>query len=175
MKTRAQKEVTLTSIKEKLTRARAVVLTDYKGMNMGHLSELRKQLRPQNAELTITKNTLLQIALKDAGMATGDIDGPTATLFAYDDEITPIKILVKNLKDNSIGKIMSGFLGSSPLDAAKVVQLSTLPTKEELRGKVVGVLVAPLTGMVNVLNGNLRGLVYALDQIRKQKGGEITS
>ena len=90
----------------------------------------------------------------------------------------PIKILVKALKDATIGKVKSGFLGRDDLpagrqalDEAKIIQLSSLPTKDELRGQTVGVLVAPLRGIISVLQGNLRNLVYALSEIQKVKGG----
>lgn len=182
-KTRAQKEELVVKLKEKLSKAKAVVFADYqqagtsgsqqadgsatKGLNMGQLSDLRKKLKEVNAEFAITKNSLLKHAMSEA-----DFDGPTATLFAYDDQISPIKILVKAFKDFSIGKVKSGFLDGEVLDEAKIIQLSTLPTKTELRSQVVGVLVAPLSGMVSVLQGNLRNLVYAFNQIKLQKGGE---
>ncbi len=165
-KTRVQKEDAVVKLKDKLSRAKALVFADYKGLNMSQLSALRDSLREQNAEFNITKNSLLKIAMPQA-----DMEGPTATLFAYDDQITPIKILVKALKDATIGSVKSGFLDGEALDSAKIIQLSSLPSKDELRAKMVGVLVSPLTGMVSVLNANLRGLVYALDQIRKSKGG----
>lgn len=166
-KTRQQKEETVKNLSEKLGRAKAVVFTDYKGLTMEQLSELRDKLRDINGEFTITKNTLLEKAMPEV-----KLEGPTATLFAYDDEIAPLKILVKALKDTSIGKVKSGFLGDVALDEAKILQLASLPSKDELRGKTVGVLVAPLQGIVSVLNGNLRNLVYALNQIKLSKGGE---
>lgn len=164
-KTRQQKEETVVMLQEKLSRAKALVFADYKGMTMKQLSDLRTQLRTQNAEFNITKNTLLERALPDTKLEIG----PTATLFAYNDEISPIKTLVKALKDIGIGKIKSGFLGTDFLDVAKIQQLSTLPSKDELRGKTVGVLVAPIQGILSVLQGNLRNLVYALSQIQKTK------
>jgi large subunit ribosomal protein L10 len=169
-KTRLQKEETANAIAEKINRSKSVVFADYKGMTMSQLSDLRKKLREQGAEFNVTKNTLLQKALK----AENDpmFEGPTATLFSYDDEISPLKTLVKAFKDNNLGSVKGGFLGTEKLSAAKVTQLSTLPTKEELRGKTVGVLVAPLHGIVGVLQANLRNLVYALEQVRLQKGGE---
>ena len=173
-KTRSQKEETVEILKEKLGKATALVFADYKGLSMKQLSELRDKLREVNSEFTITKNTLLERALPSSNLhlPPSSLDGPTATLFAYDDQISPIKILVKALKDAALGKVKMGFLGIEPLDEAKIIQLSTLPTKDELRGKFVGVLVAPLQGMISVLNGNLRNLVYAINQIKLQKGGE---
>ncbi len=173
-KTRQQKEADLIKLADKLNRAKAVVFADYKGLSMKQLSDLRDKLREVQGEFSVTKNTLLSRALptSDFRLPTSELEGPTATLFAYDDEISPIKILVKVLKDLSIGKVKQGFLGNMVLDEAKIIQLSALPTKDELRAKTVGVLVAPLQGMVSVLQGNLRNLVYALDQIRLSKGGE---
>lgn len=165
-KTRQQKEELVIKLQEKLAKAKAVVFADYKGLTMKQLSDLRNQLRSQNAEFSITKNTLLERAL-----ASTKFEGPTGTLFAYDDQISPIKVLVKALKDATLGKVKSGFLGTDVLDEAKIIQLSTLPSKDELRAKTVGVLVAPLQGILSVLNGNLRNLVYALSEIQKAKGG----
>src|SRR3989344_6600633 len=122
MKTRAQKEESVSQIKEKLDRSKAVVFTDYKGLTMAQLSDLRKKLREQNAEFVITKNTLLQKAIG----TDVSYEGPTATLFAYDDEISPIKTLVKALKDTQVGKIKSGILGGEILDSFKVSQLAAL-------------------------------------------------
>lgn len=165
-KTRTQKEQIVQNLKEKLSKAYSVVFADYRGLTMKQLSTLRDKLRDLNAEFTITKNTLLKLALP-----TSDLAGPTATLFVYDDEISPIKILVKALKDAAIGKVKMGFLGKETLDEAKILQLASLPTKDELRGQTVAVLVAPLQGMISVLQGNLRNLVYALSEIHKSKGG----
>ena len=177
-KTRLQKEEIVVKLQQKLDKAKALVFADYKGLAMSQLSSLRKELRAQNSELVITKNNLLKLAMKATNRPFGDplpttnFEGPTATLFAYDDQITPIKILVKAFKDFTKGSVKSGFLDTELLSEAKIIQLSTLPSKDELRGKVVGVLVAPLQGLISVLNGNLRNFVYALNQIRISKGGE---
>ena len=172
-KTRQQKIDAVVKLQEKLSRAKALVFADYKGLTMKQLSDLRNKLRPGQAELAITKNSLLERALPASNLQlpSSSIEGPTATLFAYDDEITPIKILVKALKDIGLGKVKSGFFGKDSLDEAKILKLSTLPSKDELRAKTVGVLVAPLQGILSVLNGNLRNLVYALNQIKIAKGG----
>lgn len=165
-KTRVQKEEIVIQLKEKLAHAKSVVFADYRGLTMAQLSDLRNKLRDVDGELTVTKNTLLKIALPNSSF-----EGPTAVLIANDDEISPIKLLVKALKDAGIGKIKAGFLGTEELDEAKINLLASLPTKDELRAKVVGVLVAPLHGIVGVLNANIRNLVYAVDQIRISKGG----
>lgn len=172
-KTRIQKEESVVELKEKFSRAKSVVFADYRGMTMSQLTDLRTKLRGENAEFSVTKNSLLNIALdsKDDPM----LEGPTATLFSYEDEIGPLKVLVKAFKDNSVGTLKGGFLGTERLEASKITQLSTLPTKDELRAKTVGILAAPLQGIVGVLSANLRNLVYALNQVRIQKGGDTAS
>lgn len=165
-KTRAQKEGIVKDLSEKFSRAAAVVFADYKGLTMFQLSQLRHKLDEVQAEFTVTKNTLLKKANPEVEMT-----GPTATLFAFDDQISPIKLLVKALKDAGIGKVKSGFLGQDLLDEAKILQLAALPGRDELRVKTVGILAAPLQGIVSVLSGNLRNLVYALNQIQLQRGG----
>lgn len=171
-KTRQQKEGIVQSLTDKLNKAKSVVFADYRGLSMKQLSDLRNKLSDLNAEFTITKNTLLKRAFPDSSLITNHpslFTNPTATLLSYDDEISPIKILVKTLKDSAIGQIKMGFMDSQPLDEAQILKLSTLPTKDELRGQTVGVLVAPLQGMLSVLQGNLRNLVYALSEIKEKR------
>lgn len=173
-KTRQQKEEAVVKLQEKLAKAKALVFVDYKGLTMKQLSEIRNKLREQKAEFNITKNTLLGRALPASNfqLPISSLTGPIATLFAYDDQITPIKILVKAFKDFAIGKVKSGFLDQEALDETKILQLSTLPSRGELRAKTVGILAAPLQGIVGVLQANLRNLVYALSEIQKAKGGD---
>lgn len=169
-KTRQQREETVIKIADRLSQAKTVVFTDYKGLTMPQLSDLRAKLDEVDSEFTVTKNTLTERALSQK-LPKEVLEGPTATLLAYGDEITPIKILVKALKEAGMGKVKAGFLGTEFLDESKIIQLSTLPNKDELRAKTVGVLVAPLQEMVGVLQGNLRNLVYALSEIQKLRGG----
>ncbi len=172
-KTRKQKEEAVVKLADKVRSSKSLVFADYKGMTMTQLSQLRDALREQGAEFSVTKNNLLKIALKNEQRATSNeqiFEGPIATLFAYEDEITPIKTLVKALKDNQIGSLKGGFLAQDYLSDSQISQLANLPSKVELQAKVVGTIAGPLYGIVNVLQANIRNLVYALDQIRVQKG-----
>lgn len=172
-KTRQQKQDIVTVLSDKLARAKSIVFADYQGLTMAQLSTLRGRLKEFQAEFSVTKNTLLKLAAENAKLGTGNLqtgnvlEGAVATLFAFDDEITPIKILVKAFGDFTKGKVKGGFLGWEYLDQYRVLALSDLPSKRELQGKMVGVLESPLQGIVGVLNANLRGLAYALDQIRQ--------
>lgn len=173
-KTRQQKQDLVTELTEKLSRAKSVVFADYKGLSMAQLSDLRNKLREVGAEFTVTKNNLLKLALNDSRLTMNDerlFEGPTATLFAYDDEINPIKLLSKTLKDAQIGKVKAGFFESEFMDEYQINKLASLPSKDELRAKIVGSLSSPLYGIVGVLQANLRNLVSTLEQIRTMKGG----
>ena len=176
-KTKDQKQKLVENVADKLNKSKSVVFADFQGLKMSQLSNLRKSLREADAEFNVTKNTLLGISLKQAGLPQPDEiqEGQTATLFAYGDEIAPIKLLVKALKDAQTGKIKAGILNDDILDSFTIIRLANLPTKLELQAKVVGSLAAPLSGMVGVLQANLRNLVYALDQIRFSRGGEEQS
>lgn len=174
-KTKIQKKELAVKLADKLIRSKSVVFADYQGLTMAQLSDLRQKLAEQQAEFHITKNTVLEHALKQADrdqLPEELKSGPTATLFSYDDEILPIKTLVKSLKEFQFGKVKAGFLGRDTLTSDQIIKLAGLPSKLELQAKVVGILGSPLYGIVGVLQANIRNLVYAVDQIRVKKGGE---
>lgn len=169
-KTKAQKITKVADLTQKLGRARSVVFADYQGLTMNQLSDLRNKLREAGAEFEVTKNSLLKLALPTTNyQLPTELEGPTATLFAYEDEIAPLKILVKALKDTQKGSLKAGLLNKDILDAVTLTRLANLPTKLELQAKVVGSLSSPLYGLVNVLQENLRNLVFALNQIKMQR------
>lgn len=167
-KSRIQKQEKVTELTEKLARAKSVVLADYQGLTMAQLTELRGRLESLGAEFQVTKNNLLSLALKESGLksSNSEITGPTATLFGFEDEISPIKVLVKTLKEFEKGRVFDGFLEKQELSEAEVVRLAELPSKDELCAKVVGSLGAPLYGIVRVLQANIRNLVYVLEAYR---------
>ena len=183
-KTRLQKENTVTKLTDEFGRAKSVVFADYKGLKMTQLSILRDKLRDQGATLSVTKNSLVSLALKQSdyslpttaedGRPKTDsiLEGPTATLLAFEDEITPLKSLVQGLKEAGSGKVKGGFVNGDYYDSFSIIRLSNLPTKLELQAKVVGSLSSPLYGIVGVLQANIRNLVYVVSAIQKQKGGE---
>lgn len=182
-KTRLQKETAVQILTDRVQKSGSLVFADYKGMTMSELDDLRGKLAEVSSEFNVTKNNLLKIALKNSQLEVKDptvFEGPIATLFAFGEEITPIKILTEAIKKNQKGSIKGGFIrrrGSSlingeALDESQVNKLASLPSRDQLRAQVVGALGSPLYGIVGVLQANLRNLVYALDQVRLQKGGE---
>lgn len=167
----------LTSVKnlqQKLALAKSVVLADYKGLTVNQQRKLRNKVKAVNGELIVAKNSLLKIALTEEKFKlTADFEtllaGPTITLLAYEDEIAPIKALAEFTKEFELPKVKLGFLTKEPLTSAQVNQLAALPTRLELIAKTVGSLKSPLSGIVNVLAGNIRKLIYTLNALREVK------
>lgn len=166
----SQKKIAkVAELTDKFNRAKSVVLTDYRGLTVAQLDDLRKKVESVGAEYEITKNTLVSRSLGEKGVPTEVLEGPTATLFAFTDEVAPLKALQDFIKVNNLPTIKVGFLGQDLLDATRVSELAKLPSKEVLLGKLVGSLKGAQYGLVNVLSGNIRKLVYVLDGVAKTK------
>lgn len=166
-----QKIAAVEHLTEQMQNAKAVVFTDYRGLSVPQIQELRSKLAEHDAAIEVTKNTLMNLAAKNANREIDAevLQGPTATLFAFGDEVAPLKTLVEFAKEQELPTIKAGFLGNEALTSAQVSALAALPGRDELLAKAVGSISAPLSGMVNVLQGNIRGLVYALSAVRDQK------
>lgn len=158
------------NLQEKLQKAKSIVLADYKGLTVNQQRKLRNKVKAVAGELIVAKNNLLKIALTEEKFKlSADFDkllaGPTITLLAYEDEIAPIKALAEFAKEFELPKIKLGFLTKEPLTGAQVTQLASLPTRLELIAKTVGSLKSPLNGIVNVLAGSIKKLMYVLSAI----------
>ena len=171
-RTRAQKEQSLAGLNDKLSRAKSVVFADYRGLTTAQLSDLRKKLREVAAEFTITKNTLLEKSLALGSWNTEVrtfLEGPTATLFAYEDQIAPVKVLAAFAKTAGLVTFKGGFLAKTFLSPSAVQQLASLPNREVILSQVVGTLSAPLYGLLTALQWNTRQLVGTLKVIGTKK------
>lgn len=171
MLTRTQKEQLVIQLSDELKNSKTSVLCGYKGMTVPEVGELRSQLREQNAKMKILKKTLIQIALKNAKVEIDPsvMEGQVAIVYGGEDEIFSPKTLYNFAKENEKLEILAGILEGKPISAEKVTELAKLPSREELLAKVVGSVKAPVSGFVNVLSGNLRGLVFALNAIKQTK------
>ena len=168
-----QKKIdTVSRLSEKISRAKAMVFVDYRGLKHKQMEELRKSLKKLHGEFIVAKNTLLQRALSEYRESKGlrqFLTDTTATLFAYADEVSPIKALLKYFKAAGVGKTKGGFLGEHVLSEADVTMLATLPTRDVLLSQLVGQLNAPIQGLHDGLQWNMRTFVYALDRVRERK------
>ena len=171
-KSRSQKQDIVASAADKFRKMKSAAFTSISGFTMAQADELRKRAKEQGVEIFITKKTLLALAVKEAGLE--DVDpqsfkGSILTAVSYDDEVAAAKILKEFSTENEEFVFAAGVLEGKGLTAEEVTQLASLPSKEELLSKMVGSLNAPVSGFVNVLAGNLRGLVTVLDAVREQK------
>ncbi len=167
-----QKQQLVAELADKLKASVAGVLVDYKGINVEDDTKLRKTLREAQVEYFVVKNTMLSRAAKEAGLEglDGVLAGTTALALSKEDAVVAAKILVKHA-EGSKGKftVKAGFVEGGCLDVAGVESLAKLPGREDLVAMTLRGLNAPIAGFVNVLNGNIRGLVVALDQIREKQ------
>lgn len=170
-KQREAKAAVVHEIKGKLSQSMAFVLADYRGLNVAEITQLRRQLREAGAELKVVKNTLTRIAVRDLGLQGLDpyLEGPTAIVFTYNDPVAPAKILSGFTRTKENLKLKAGMLQGKIISPAEIRALAELPPREELLAKVVGGLQGPLYGLVHVLVGPLRNLVYVLEAVREQK------
>lgn len=177
--TKAKKQAVVAEFSEKVAKARAMVMTNYQGMTHKQLEELKKALKKADAELVVTKNTLLLRAFEIGNLSADRQDlkleignslaGPTATLFAYSDPVAPLKELAKTIKALKLPLIKLGILDGKQISSEQVNKLSTLPPKEVLLAQFVGTLNSPISGLVRALNWNMQKLVMTLNAIQQSK------
>lgn len=168
---RKLKEKKVEEIKAELQKAKAIVLTDYRGLVVAEINKLRRMLKEEGVQYKVVKNTLTRLAVRelDLGGLEPYLQGPTAVAYGYDDPVVPVKLLVKFARGNEHLKIKGGVLEKNILNEKELRQIAGLPSKDVLLSKTLACFQAPLAGMLNVLQGNMRNLIYVLEAIRKQK------
>ena len=168
---REQKVAEVEELSGKFAKAKIAIVADYKGLTVPVLQELRHNLRRNDAEFRVAKNTLLIRAVEDTefqGLQEHFV-GATAVTVSYGDPVTPAKILADFCKDHPELKIRSALLGGKLLSADDITALSKLPSKEVLLGQMLSVMNALPTGLVQVLSGVPRTFLYALQALNEKK------
>ena len=168
---RKEKELIVKGLSDTMKTMSGVVVTDYQGLTVAEISELRAKLRPLKCEFKVLKNTLSRLALKDAGIEGFEehFNGPTALAIEKGDPISVSKVLIDFTKDHAKLKLKAGLLGKKVLTPADIKSLAALPSREVLVAKLLGTMNAPITSFVRVLNAVPNSLVYVLEAVRKQK------
>lgn len=170
MAVKPEKVKAVEELRDKFSRSKTAVLTDYRGLNVADITELRKKLRAQGIEFKVVKNTLTRIAIKDFDYNLDEfLEGPTAVAFSYVDPVAPAKIIVDFAKAHKELEIKAGVVEGKVGGKDMIENLAKMPPKEELLAKAVGSIQAPLYGIVSVLQGPLRNLVYTLQAIQDKK------
>ncbi len=158
---------------DKLKKAKSLILTDYSGLSVPQQQELRSKVQEAGGEFRVTKNTLLKRALQPEARyqkLEASLRGPTATLFAFEDEIAPIKVLVEFAEEFELPKIKIGFFEGKIIEKEVILELAKIPTKAELLSKLVYLVNSPISGLANVLTSDMRKLVLVIANARE--GGE---
>ncbi|MDI6739895.1 MAG: 50S ribosomal protein L10 [Candidatus Edwardsbacteria bacterium] len=169
---RADKEKQVQELTEIFKRAKSVYLTDFKGLDVNRTTELRKKFREQAVEYRVVKNTLAQLAAKNAGYdALLDyLTGPTGLAFGVTDPIIPAKVLTAFIKDETVKlSVKVGVVEGKMVSPKEVKQLALLPTRDVLLSQVLAGLQSPIAGFVGALGGILQKFVGTVDAIAKQK------
>ena len=168
---REGKEQVVSHLSDKLKEASLVVATDYRGLSVEQITQLRNELRSVSSDYRVAKNTLLKRASQgtDLEQLHEYFTGPTAILLSPGDPIAPVKVLVKYLKDYSALSIKAGVLEGTFLSAEDTQALSKLPGRNELLGKLLSLLVSSQVRLLNVLSGVPQKLVRTLRAIEQSK------
>ncbi|MDR1997354.1 MAG: 50S ribosomal protein L10 [Candidatus Margulisbacteria bacterium] len=161
------KKVLVEEIKQKIADADLVLFSRYNKLTVADDRALRRKLRSARAEYCVYKNNLVSIAFKDLNIAYDEkqLTGPTAYIFAKE-PIAPAKALAEFCKTNEAVAVKGGVFQKQIISADAVKELASLPGREELLSRLVYLLQSPITGLVNVLQGPLRKLVYGLNEIK---------
>jgi large subunit ribosomal protein L10 len=169
---RNEKQAVVSEVSERLTRASAVILTDFSGLKVEQMTELRQKLKDSGSEYLVVKNTLLKRASEgtETESLVQDLTGPNGLGFSYDDPVELAKVLVDFAKDNPKLEIKEGVLDGKLISNAEVTALAKLPSREVLLAQLLGVMNGVARDFVSVLAAVPRGLVTALKQIEEQKG-----
>ena len=172
---RRAKVATVEELKEKFSSSRSVIFADYKGLNVERISLLRRRCREAGVEMRVSKNTLTRIAVREIGLpdAVQYLVDSTACFYGINDPVAPAKIVDTFSKEYRLNlAFRGGVVEGKVVGPAEVANLVNLPPKEVLLAQVLGTINAPLVGLLNVMQGNARSLVYALESLRKLKAGE---
>jgi large subunit ribosomal protein L10 len=158
-------------IENYLSRSKAAFLTDYRGLSVTQVTDLRQRLREVGAEYHVAKNTLLRIAARNLGISLSEdrLEGPTAVVFAFEDPISPAKVLTNFFSEVNLGVVKGGILEGREISPQEVQALTRIPPREVLLAQLVGGLQAPLVNLVGTLQGILLQLVYTLQAIAEKK------
>jgi large subunit ribosomal protein L10 len=172
MPTEAKRE-TVAELREELAHARTMIVSEYRGLKVKEIAEIRRALRKQDVTYRVVKNRLLRIAAEDSvGTALGPLlVGPTAIAFGTDEARTAKAVIDATRPYARIVRITGGVLGDRAIGADDVTRLAALPSREVLLARLAGGMQAPMSSLASLFAAPLRNLGYALQQLAEQRAG----
>jgi large subunit ribosomal protein L10 len=167
-KTKEQKKEDVKKLAEDIDKQKSMIFIAYEGLKAADMFALRKILKEAGCKIMVVKKTILAIVLKEKKIdfdAKG-LTGQIGLVLGFEDEISPAKLSYNFSKENENLKLLGGYFENKIIDAQEVMSLAQIPSKQELLAKVVGSIFSPVSGFVNVLQGNIRSLVYILSKVK---------
>ena len=174
-RTKAQKQEMVTALAEQVAKSPTIYVTDFTGLNVAHITDLRRRLRAVGVEYVVVKNTLARRALTEQQMKGGlesFLAGPTALVLAGADPVGAAKVLTDFAKEFEKPAIKVGLVDGKAVTQAQVKSLAALPAKAQLLAQLGGALQAPMAGFLGVLNGLLYSMVGALEALKEQRSSQ---
>jgi len=168
---RAAKEQEVGHLNERVGRAPIAIVTEYRGLNVAEIGELRSKVREAEGEYLVAKNTLMRLAIRDTGASALEplLTGPNAIAFGYSDAVAIAKAVKDFAKDHDALQIKGGVMDGETLSTAQVEQLASLPSKDELRAQLLALLMTPATSLARLLQAPAQQLVQVLEAKRQQE------
>lgn len=170
---KAKKEEVLKILEDKFAKAKAIYFSDYRGLTVKQVGQLRRKLRENGVDYYVAKKTLMRLSAKNVNLPEIPNDimtGPVGAVFGYDDVVLPVKTLHTFAKNSEKLEILGGFVDGKYISKSEAMTLAELPSREELLAKLVGSMKSPISGFHGVLSGVMRSFVYALKAV-SEKGG----
>jgi large subunit ribosomal protein L10 len=169
---RSDKEQLVIELKEKMKGATALYYTDFTGLNVKRMTELRRRLKRANVQYLVIKNSLALRAVNESGLIGERLRGPTG-LVVTKDPIAAAKLLTDFAKENDKRpSVKGGIFDGKPIDQDQVTKLASMPSREQMLGQLAGYLQSPLSGFLGALNGVLYNFAGALEALKAQREGE---
>jgi len=164
-----KKIFTVQNLAEKFRQAKGLILTDYSGLKVNQINKLREEIKKAGGEFEVVKNNLLRLAAESSQPSSNfQLKGPTAALWLYTQDFSPLRILDNFIKQTKLPKIKFGFWEREEINEKKITELANLPGIDQLRGQFLAFLQSPTFRLTNALSWNLKKLILVL----KAKGGE---
>ena len=168
---RTDKEQLVRELKEQIGAAKALYYTDFTGLNVKRMTDLRRKLRKAGVQYVVIKNTLALRAVNESGLVGERLKGPTGLVVATD-PVEAAKILTDFAKANDQKPaVKGGMFGGASIDAAQIKRLAAMPSREQMLAELGAGLQAPLSAMLGVMNSMLTNFTGALDALKTQKEG----
>jgi large subunit ribosomal protein L10 len=168
---RADKEQLVTELREKMAGASTLYYTDFTGLNVKRMTELRRRLRKAKVEYVVIKNTLALRAVQEAGLLSQPLRGPTGLVVA-NDPLTAAKVLADFAKENDQKPVVKGgLMDGRALDSEQVKKLAAMPSREQMLAELGAGLQSPMAAFLGALNGLLYMFAGALDALKTQREG----